>query len=729
MAILRFNALELVDHRQPVEVKPGKQRRSEAFGQNVFNQEAMRANMSGEYFKKLQAAIKQGVAVEHSVADAVASAMKTWAMAKGATHYTHWFQPLTGATAEKHDSFFDLSSDGKPLENFKGSALVQQEPDASSFPNGGIRNTFEARGYTAWDPTSPAFIMETAGAKTLCIPTIFVAYTGEALDYKAPLLKSLAVLEKAAVDVCQYFDKDVQRVNTTLGIEQEYFLVDKALHDARPDLVMTGRTLFGHASAKGQQLEDHYFGSIPPRVHAFMLEFEEEANALGIPLRTRHNEVAPNQFECAPTFEDANLAVDHNQLLMDLMDRVGLKHNFKVLLHEKPFAGINGSGKHNNWAMSTDTGVNLFAPGKRPKENLQFLTFFITTVKAVHRYGDLLRASIASASNDHRLGANEAPPAIMSVFLGSTLNNVLDELERTAQLPLDKGDNIYMKLGIDKIPAILLDNTDRNRTSPFAFTGNKFELRAVGSSANCSSAMTTLNAIVADQLIDFKTQVDALIDQGKKKEVAIVDVLREYVISSKTIRFEGNGYSDEWRDEAARRGLANVPTTPQALDALVRQDAAELFSRHVILSATELHARHEILLDEYIKKIQIESRVLGDLAVNHIIPTALAYQTKLIINVKGLRDLGLDDENSQVTVDMIKAISGYVSTIKSTVDAMTQARKAANKLDDARERAVAYCDEIKEKFAIIRRAADKLELLVADEDWPLVKYRELLFRH
>jgi glutamine synthetase len=729
MAILRFNALELVDHRQPLPAVPAKHRRSEAFGQNVFNLEAMRANMSGDYFKKLQAAIKHGVAVEHSVADAVASAMRTWAMAKGATHYTHWFQPLTGATAEKHDSFFDLSSDGRPIENFKGSALVQQEPDASSFPNGGIRNTFEARGYTAWDPTSPAFIMETAGAKTLCIPTIFVAYTGEALDYKAPLLKSLAVLEKAAVDVCQYFDKDVQRVHTTLGIEQEYFLVDKALFDARPDLVMTGRTLFGHASAKGQQLEDHYFGSIPPRVHAFMVEFEEEANGLGIPLRTRHNEVAPNQFECAPTFEDANLAVDHNQLLMDLMDRVGLKHNFKVLLHEKPFAGVNGSGKHNNWAMSTDTGVNLFAPGKRPKENLQFLTFFITTVKAVHRYGDLLRASIASASNDHRLGANEAPPAIMSVFLGSMLDGVLDELERTAQLPLDKGDNIYMKLGIDKIPAILLDNTDRNRTSPFAFTGNKFELRAVGSSANCSSAMTTLNAIVADQLIDFKEQVDGMIEQGKKKEVAIVDVLREYVISSKNIRFEGNGYSDEWKEEAARRGLANVPTTPLALDALVRDDAAELFSRHGILSETELHARHEILLDEYIKKIQIESRVLGDLAVNQVIPTALTYQTKLIENVRGLRDLGLDDENSQVTVGMIKEISGHVSTIKSTVDAMIDARKAANKLEDARERAVAYCDDIKEKFAAIRRASDKLELLVADEDWPLVKYRELLFRH
>ena len=729
MAILRFKALELVDQRQAQTVKPEKHRRSDSFGQNVFNLEAMRANMPGEYFKKLQAAIKHSTPVERSVADAVASAMKTWAMAKGATHYTHWFQPLTGATAEKHDSFFDLNSDGRPIENFKGSALVQQEPDASSFPNGGLRNTFEARGYTAWDPTSPAFIIETIGAKTLCIPTIFVAYTGEALDYKAPLLKSLAVLEKAAVDVCQYFDKDVQRVHTTLGIEQEYFLVDKALYDARPDLVMTGRTLFGHAPAKGQQLEDHYFGSIPPRVHGFMLEFEEEANSLGIPLRTRHNEVAPNQFECAPTFEDANLAVDHNQLLMDVMDRVGLKHNFKVLLHEKPFAGVNGSGKHNNWAMSTDTGVNLLAPGKRPKENLQFLTFFITTVKAVHAHGDLLRASIASASNDHRLGANEAPPAIMSVFLGSMLDGVLDELERTAKVPLDKGDNIYLKLGIDKIPAILLDNTDRNRTSPFAFTGNKFELRAVGSSANCSSAMTVLNAIVADQLIDFKKEVDVLIEQGKKKEVAIVDVLRRYVIESKTIRFEGNGYSDEWRDEAARRGLANVPTTPLALDALITEGSAELFTRLGILSDSELHARHEILLEEYTKKIQIESRVLGDLAVNHIIPTALSYQTKLIQNVHGLRELGLDDENSQVTVDMIKAISGYVTTIKQTVDAMIEARKVANKLEDARERAIAYCDTVKEKFAAIRRATDKLELLVADEDWPLVKYRELLFRH
>jgi glutamine synthetase len=727
MAILRFKALELVNLRRPVTVEPAAARRSDSFGQNVFNLEAMRATMPGDYFKKLQAAIKQGATVERNVADAVASAMKTWAMAKGATHYTHWFQPLTGATAEKHDSFFDLNSDGRPIENFKGSALVQQEPDASSFPNGGIRNTFEARGYTAWDPTSPAFIIETIGAKTLCIPTIFVAYTGEALDYKAPLLKSLAVLEKAAVDVCQYFDKDVTRVNTTLGIEQEYFLVDKALHDARPDLVLTGRTLFGHAPAKGQQLDDHYFGSIPARVHAFMLDFEEEANQLGIPLRTRHNEVAPNQFECAPTFEDANLAVDHNQLLMDVMARVAERHNFKVLLHEKPFAGVNGSGKHNNWAMSTDTGVNLLAPGRRPKENLQFLAFLITTIKSVHRYADLLRASIASASNDHRLGANEAPPAIMSVFLGSMLDSVLDELERTAKLPLDKGDNIYLKLGIDKIPPILLDNTDRNRTSPFAFTGNKFELRAVGSSANCSSAMTVLNAIVADQLIDFKKSVDALIEQGKKKEVAIVEVLREYVISSKAIRFEGNGYSDEWKEEAAKRGLNNIATTPLALDALVREDAAELFARHGIFSHVELHARHEILLEDYQKKIQIEGRVMGDLAVNHVIPTALAYQTKLINNVRGLRELGLDEELSQVTVNMIKDISRYVSTIKTTVDEMTEARKQANKIEDMRERAIAYCDEIKSKFDTIRRAVDKLERMVADEDWPLVKYRELLF--
>lgn len=705
------------------------ERRSEVFGRNVFGLEAMRATMSGDYFKKLQSAIKQGTPVERSVADAVAGAMKTWAMSKGATHYTHWFQPLTGATAEKHDSFFDLNSDGRPIENFKGSALVQQEPDASSFPSGGIRNTFEARGYTAWDPTSPAFIIETAGAKTLCIPTIFVAYTGEALDYKAPLLKSLVALERAALPICQYFDKDVQRVTTTLGIEQEYFLVDKALYSARPDLVMTGRTLFGHAPAKGQQLEDHYFGSIPPRVHAFMLEFEEEATKLGIPLRTRHNEVAPHQFECAPTFEDANLAIDHNQLLMDIMDRVADKHDFKVLLHEKPFAGVNGSGKHNNWALSTDTGVNLLSPGRKPKENLQFLAFFINTMKAVHQHADLLRASIASASNDHRLGANEAPPAIMSVFVGSQLSQVLDELERNAKLPLDKGDNLYLKLGIDKIPPILLDNTDRNRTSPFAFTGNKFEFRAVGSSANSSSSMTVLNAIVADQLETFRKEVDALIDGGRKKEMAIIDVLRQYVIDSKAIRFEGNGYSDEWKEEAASRGLSNVPTTPPALDAFVTEQSAQLFGRLGIYSHVELHARHEILLEDYIKRVQIESRVMGDLAINHIIPTAVAYQNKLVQNVKGLRELGLDDEYTQVTVDSIKEISRRVATIKNTVGDMVERRKVANKKEDTRERALMYSEEVRPLFDVIRRQVDKLELLVADEDWPLVKYRELLFLH
>ncbi|SDY64218.1 glutamine synthetase III family protein [Hymenobacter psychrophilus] len=729
MAILRFKALEQVTQRQPLAVVNTGERRSDSFGKNVFNLDAMRATMPGEYFKKLQAAVKQGNPVERNVADAVASAMKTWAMAKGATHYTHWFQPLTGATAEKHDSFFDLNSDGRPVENFKGSALVQQEPDASSFPNGGIRNTFEARGYTAWDPTSPAFIIETGGAKTLCIPTIFVAYTGEALDYKAPLLKSLEILEKAALDVCHYFDKDVARVTTTLGIEQEYFLVDKALYAARPDLMMTGRTLFGHSPAKGQQLDDHYFGSIPARVHAYMLDYEEEANKLGIPLRTRHNEVAPHQFECAPTFEDANLAVDHNQLLMDVMARVADKHNFKVLLHEKPFAGVNGSGKHNNWALSTDTGVNLLAPGRRPKENLQFLAFFITTIKAVHRHADLLRASIASASNDHRLGANEAPPAIMSVFVGSMLDSVMNELERTAKVPLDKGDNIYLKLGIDKIPAILLDNTDRNRTSPFAFTGNKFEFRAVGSSANSSSAVTTLNTIVADQLIDFKNSVDQLIADGRKKEVAIVEVLREYVISSKAIRFEGNGYSDEWKEEAVARGLSNVPTTPQALDAIVTPESAALFERHRIYSPVELHARHEIVLEDYVKKIQIEGRVMGDLAINHIVPTALAYQTKLVNNVRGLRELGLDDEFTNGTLDTIKSISRHVATIKTQVAEMINARKAANKLTDTREQAIAYCDEVKVHFDAIRRSVDKLELMVDDEDWPLVKYRELLFLH
>ncbi|WP_347159254.1 glutamine synthetase III [Pontibacter chitinilyticus] len=729
MAKLRFDALELVNQRNVGEVVATSSKISDYFGENVFGLEAMRTTMPSDYFKRLKKAIQSGEKVDRALADAVAAGMRTWAMSKGATHYTHWFQPLTGSTAEKHDSFFDLTPEGEAIENFKGSALVQQEPDASSFPNGGIRNTFEARGYSAWDPSSPAFLIENGSTKTLCIPTIFVAYTGEALDYKTPLLKSLKLLNDAAVPVCQYFDKDVTKVNTTLGIEQEYFLVDRALYDARPDLIMTGRTMFGHEPAKGQQLEDHYFGSIPTRVHAYMVDFERQALRLGIPLRTRHNEVAPNQFECAPTFEDANLAVDHNQLLMDIMDRVAERHNFKVLLHEKPFKGVNGSGKHNNWAMSTNTGVNLLSPGKKPKENLQFLVFFVNTIKAVYTYADLLRASIASASNDHRLGANEAPPAIMSVFVGQQLTAVLDELERTAKVPMEKGDNMYLKLGIDKIPEILRDNTDRNRTSPFAFTGNKFELRAVGSSANTSSPMTVLNTIVADQLMQFRKSVDELIDgQGMKKELAIIQILREYVGESKAIRFEGNGYSKEWEEEAERRGLSNIRTTPTALDVYSRPEVKELFTKYGIFTEVELHARHEILLEEYIKKIQIESRIMGDLAVNHVIPTAIIYQNKLIQNIRGLKELGLEDEYTQSTIESIKKMSKHISSIQKNVEDMIEARKVANKIEDVRERAIAYNEQVLYFFEPIRYSVDKLELMVNDEDWPLIKYRELLFR-
>ncbi|SIT79380.1 glutamine synthetase III [Pontibacter indicus] len=729
MAILRFKALELVSQRKPAEVVLPNSKISEYFGQNVFGYDALRATMSTENFRRLCATIDAGEKVDRNLADAVAAAMKNWAMSKGATHYTHWFQPLTGSTAEKHDSFFDLTNEGDPIESFKGSALVQQEPDASSFPSGGIRNTFEARGYSAWDPSSPAFLIENHGTRTLCIPTIFVSYTGEALDYKTPLLKSLHLLNQAAVPVCQYFDKDVVKVNTTLGIEQEYFLVDLALYEARPDLVMTGRTLFGHAPAKGQQLEDHYFGAIPSRVHSFMVDFEKSALKLGIPLRTRHNEVAPNQFECAPTFEDANLAVDHNQLLMDIMGRVAERHGFKVLLHEKPYKGVNGSGKHNNWALSTNTGVNLLSPGKKPKENLQFLTFFVNTVMAVYKHADLLRASIASASNDHRLGANEAPPAIMSVFVGQQLTAVLEELERTAKVPMEKGDNMYLKLGIDKIPEILRDNTDRNRTSPFAFTGNKFEFRAVGSSANSSSSITVLNTIVADQLIDFRVAVDDLIEnKGMKKELAIIQVLREYVATSKPIRFEGNGYSKEWEEEAARRGLSNIKSTPLALDVHQREDVQDLFTRHGILSRKELHARHEILLEDYIKKIQIESRVMGDLAFNHVIPTAVAYQNKLIQNIRGLKDLGLEDEYTETTLDSIKRISRHIKTIQTNAVDMIQQRKVANKIEDVREKAIYYNEKVLPYFDAIRTSVDKLELMVDDEDWPLVKYRELMFR-
>jgi glutamine synthetase len=721
MAYLRFNALNTVSSRPVIPVSAPSTKVSDFYGSNVFGTDAMKKYMSGSAYKSLMNSIESGAKIDSETADAVAAAMKAWAIEKGATHYTHWFQPLTDATAEKHDAFLELDN-GMALEKFRGSALVQQEPDASSFPNGGIRQTFEARGYTGWDPTSPAFLM----GSTLCIPTIFVSYTGELLDYKAPLLRSITAIDKAAVAVCDYFDKDITRVFCTLGSEQEYFLIDEALYNARPDLVMAGRAVFGHSPARGQQLEDHYFGSIPPRVFNFMVDFEIEALKLGMPLKTRHNEVAPAQFEVAPTFEELNLACDHNQLLMDLMRKVAEKHNLKVLFHEKPFAGINGSGKHNNWSLATNTGKNLLGPSSKPKENLIFLTFFVNVVKAVHDYADLMRACIGSAGNDHRLGANEAPPAIMSTFLGQTMNDILDELENNGNVKISKGDNLYMKLGISRIPELILDNTDRNRTSPFAFTGNKFEFRAVGSSSNAAWPMTVLNTIVADTLTNFKTEVDKQIEKGEKKEVAIVNVLRDYVKSSKKIRFEGNGYSDEWVEEATKRGLNNVKTTPQALDFLSTKKVQDVFQRHAVLSHKELEARHEIMLENYIKKIQIEGRVIGDLGTNHIIPTAIAYQNRLIANVKGLKDLGLDSEAKPV-IETIKEISKHTSAILNEIEEMTEARKKANNMTDTRLKAISYCDDVKSKFDKIRYAVDKLELIVDDADWPLPKYRELLF--
>lgn len=727
MAKLRFKALEMVQERKPIEVTAPSARVSDYFGSNTFSIPAMRSVLSSEVFKKLMHCIETGEDIDEKVADSVAAAMKNWAIGKGATHYTHWFQPLTGTTAEKHDAFFELRPDGSTIEQFKGSALVRQEPDASSFPSGGLRNTFEARGYTAWDPTSPAFLMESGNSKTLCIPTVFVSYTGEALDNKAPLLKALGRVDKAATAVCQYFDKDVTKVIATLGCEQEFFLVDKALADARPDLLLGGRTVFGRTPAKGQQLEDHYFGSIPARVQSYLHEFEIEAYKLGIPVKTRHNEVAPSQFECAPIFEEVNIAVDHNQLLMDLMTKLAEKHNFRVLFHEKPFAGVNGSGKHNNWALATNTGRNLFAPSTKSKENLQFLTFFVNTVKAVHTYADLLRASIASAGNDHRLGANEAPPAIISAFIGKQMTEVLDELEHNGNIKIEKGDNIYMKLGIDKIPPILLDNTDRNRTSPFAFTGNKFEFRAVGSSFNTGWPMTVLNLIVAEQLEQFRAEVDKLIEKGEKKEVAIINVLRDYIKSSKAVRFEGNGYSDEWKEEAAKRGLNNITSTPRSLDVYHTAQVEELFDRHGVLTKAELHARHEIMLEAYIKKVQIEARVMSDLALNHIVPTAIAYQGLLINSVKGLKDIGLEADATEI-IETIRRITEHINTLKKNVFAMEEERKRLNKVEDVRERAIAYGEEVKEKyFETIRRHVDKLELIVPDEEWPLPKYREMLF--
>lgn len=718
MAYLRFEALKKLNDRTSVTVDLPASKVSDFFGNNVFGMEQMRANLAPAVYKKVSAAIKNHEKIDEPTADMIAAAVKTWAMAKGATHFTHWFQPMTGGTAEKHDSFFDALAG---IEKFKGSELVQQEPDASSFPSGGIRSTFEARGYTAWDPTSPMFLY----GQTLCIPTIFVSYTGETLDTKAPLLKALKAVDVAATRVCQLFDKDIQNVTASLGPEQEYFVVDKALFMARPDLVMAGRTVFGHAPARGQQMEDHYFGSIPSRVYDFMKEFEIESWKLGIPVRTRHNEVAPSQFEVAPLFEDVNVANDHNQLMMDVMGRVAEKHDLKVLFHEKPFAGLNGTGKHNNWSLITDTGINLYAPTSSARDNLMFLTFFVTTIKAVHEHADLLRASIATSANDFRLGANEAPPAIMSVFIGSQMTAVLDELEKKGNVKIEKGDNMYMKLGIDQIPEIILDATDRNRTSPFAFTGNKFEFRAVGGSDNCGTAMTALNTIVAEQLDHFFDAVNKLIEKGEEKRLAIVNVLRQYITESKHIRFEGDGYSEEWVKEAAKRGLGNVKTTPRALDAYLSKKSMVLFEKHGVMTHKENEARVEIRLEAYMKRVQIESRVMGDLAMNHIVPTAIKYQSKLIENANGLASLGVDNK---AVVQTIREISEHVDTIKNNVRAMIEERKRVNKIEGAHKRAIAYCDDVKEKyFDVIRDSVDKLELLVDDEDWPLVKYRELLF--
>jgi glutamine synthetase len=727
MQSLRFKAIDNLTAGAEAK-EPVSSRITAIFGENVFNLKTAREFLSDEAYKSLVNSMKSGHKIDRSMASQIASGIRQWAEAKGATHFTHWFQPLTGSGAEKHDSFFTLKSDGSALEQFDGDALVQQEPDASSFPSGGLRATFEARGYTAWDPNSPAFIMSIGNGKTLCIPTIFVSYTGESLDYKAPLLKSIEALNKNAVEVCNYFDRNVTHVYATLGWEQEYFVIDEGLANARPDIVMCGRTVFGHSPAKGQQLEDHYFGSIPERVYAFMRDFENEAYKLGIPLRTRHNEVAPAQFECAPIFEELNLAVDHNTLLMDIMTRVAKRHKLKVLLHEKPFAGINGSGKHNNWSMATNTGVNLLAPGKTPKTNLMFLAFFVNTIKAVHDHADLLRSAIASAGNDHRLGANEAPPAIISAYIGKFLSNVLNEVENRVGDKFDEQDEVMLKLDIHKsIPELLLDNTDRNRTSPFAFTGNKFEFRAVGSEANCANPMTVLNTIMSETLGNFKKEVDALIEKGDKKEVAIMQVIKSYIKSSKSVLFEGDGYSEEWQNEAERRGLPNVKTTPLALDAMVTEKALSLFEKHNIYTHPELEARHEIELEKYIKRVQIEGRVIGDLAGNHILPSAIRYQNVLIANIKGLKDIGAAASSYKAQLMVLNEISEHINTVQTLCEEMTEARKEANNLSSSRDKAISYCEKVKPYYDTIRYAVDKLELLVDDSDWELPKYRELLF--
>ncbi len=726
MSNTRFHALAELHERKPLRFEPRSARVSEYFGANVFNYYKMREYLTEDAYAKLLECTDAGSRIDRQTADHVAAAMKEWSIQRGVTHYSHWFQPLTGSTAEKHDSFFKPLSDGRALEKFDGSMLVQQEPDASSFPSGGLRNTFEARGYTLWDPTSPAFIV----GNTLCIPTIFISYTGHALDYKMPLLKALNVVDQAATAVCQYFDKDVNKVSVTLGWEQEYFLIDSSLFNARPDIAMTGRALFGAKPAKGQQLEDHYFGSIPERAMSFMQDFETESHLLGIPVTTRHNEVAPNQFELAPMFEEANLANDHNQLVMDVLEKTARKHNFRILLHEKPFEGINGSGKHNNWALSTNTGVNLLKPGKNPKTNLQFLTFFVNTVAAIHENADVLRASIASVGNDHRLGANEAPPAIMSTFLGGHLSSMLDDLEKNIKAgkmtPEDKTD---LKLNIGKLPQALLDNTDRNRTSPFAFTGNKFEFRAVGSSANCANAMIVLNTIVANRLLQFKKDVDARISKGDDKDEAILKELQRLIKTSKAIRFEGNGYGDEWVKEAARRGLSNLKDTPSALKVWKGKEVQKMFESLNVLTHEEIHARYEIEVETYVRKREIEARVTNDMAINHIIPAALGYQTKLVDNVIGLKEVLTPAESKTLTktqMDLIKEISIEINAMKTALDKMNTERDKAAKMD-LEKQAEAFCQKIKPLMDNVRDAADNLEMITEDEAWPLPKMRELLF--
>ena len=726
MSKLRFRVLETAFKKRAAEVPAPAERPSDYFGQNVFNRAKMFKYLPEKAYERITDCIDNGAPLDRETADIVAAGMKKWAIGMGATHYTHWFHPLTEGTAEKHDAFVEHDGKGGMVEEFSGKLLIQQEPDASSFPNGGIRNTFEARGYSAWDPSSPAFIV----GDTLCIPTVFIAYTGESLDYKAPLLKALEAVNKAATDVCHYFNPDVKKVYAYLGWEQEYFLVDEGLYAARPDLLLTGRTLMGHESSKNQQLEDHYFGAIPTRVMEFMKELEIESLKLGIPLKTRHNEVAPNQFELAPVFEECNLANDHNLLVMALMRKISRKHGFRVLLHEKPFKGINGSGKHNNWSLGTDTGILLMAPGKTPEENLRFITFIVNVLMAVYRHNGLLKASISSATNAHRLGANEAPPAIISSFLGTQLSKVLEHLEKSEPEDLMLAGKQGMKLDIARIPELLIDNTDRNRTSPFAFTGNRFEFRAVGSEANCASAMLALNAAVAEQLKTFKTEVDAKIADGKETFAAILEVLRKDIKECKAIHFDGNGYSDEWKAEAARRGLDCETSVPVIFDNYLKESSVRMFESTGVMTRKELEARNEVKWETYTKKIQIEARVLGDLAMNHIIPTATRYQTSLIDNVYKMKDLFPADKASALSsrnLEIIEDIANRTNFIKEKVDEMVEARKVANKIESEREKAIAYHDKIVPMLEAIRYHIDKLELVVDDQIWTLPKYRELLF--